>query len=221
MAQSRRLLVRVLAATRWLRVGVAVVVVAALVGLAAWQLAPLQERKERVESGRAVTATVTTAEFRTENERSVYTEYYATVEYEYTVDGGTYTSRRIFPGPRLSQPYSDSNLVPHYETGQEVEVHYDPTDPDYAWLTRSESRVSTRTGQTALIGTVVAVLLAYLYAELAAARVDTSAVRAGGMGTFGVLGLYAGVLFRALGVAVVGVGLAYGVSIGLGIYFTV
>lgn len=205
--------------SRGVRMLVATLVVVALVGFAATQLLPLWERKNTIESGEPVNATITTADYRTENVRSAQPDYYATIEYEYTVDGRRYTSSRVLPGPRLPQPYPGRSLIPTYDAGQQVQAHYDPQNPGYAWLTTTEHTVSTRAGLVTIVGMAVALLIAYIDAERTLARrqrqfqgTPSGAVR---------LGQFSGVFLRALGVLAAGVVAAFVLSGALSAFLMV
>lgn len=184
------------------RIAVAVLLVLALVAFSVVHLLPMWERKQIVESGEQVDATVVSAETRTENPRSD-PEYYTSIEYRYTVDGQEYTSTRIVPGPRLSQPHEYRDAVVPHEAGDEITVYYDTDNPDYAWLMTIDNRVSARGGQTTFVGMAIALLIAYIEAERTVARRgerfhgDPSGIQR--------VGQYSGAILRALGVLAVGV----------------
>lgn len=184
------------------RIAVAVLLVLALVAFSVVHLLPMWERKQIVESGEQVDATVVSAETRTENPRSD-PEYYTSIEYRYTVDGQEYTSTRIVPGPRLQQPHEYRDAVVPHEAGDEITVYYDTDNPDYAWLMTIDNRVSARGGQTTFVGMAIALLIAYIEAERTVARRgerfhgDPSGIQR--------VGQYSGAILRALGVLAVGV----------------
>lgn len=185
------------------RIAVAVLLVLALVAFSVVHLRPMYERKQIVESGEEVDATVVSTETRRENTRSSDPDYYTSIEYRYTVDGQEYTSTRIVPGPRLPQPHGYRQAIVPHEAGDEITVHYDPENPEYAWVMTIDSRVSARGGQTTFVGMAIAVLLAYVEAERTVARRrqryhgDPSGIQR--------VGQYSGAVLRALGVLAAGV----------------
>lgn len=67
--------------------------------------------------------------------------YVPEIEYEYTVEGTTYTSDSVYPGTDFdiqAKSVADS-LMEAYPAGSVVEAYYDPDDPTSAFLeTRSE-----------------------------------------------------------------------------------
>ncbi len=192
------------------RIAVAVLVVLGLLAFSFVYLQPMWERKQIVESGEAVNATVVSAETRRENTRSSQPDYYTSIEYRYTVDGQEYTSTRIVPGPRLSNPHGYRQAIIPHEPGDEITVYYDTENPEYAWVTTIDSRVSARGGQLTFVGMAIAVLLAYIEAERTVARQrqqfhgDPSGIQR--------VGQYSGAVIRALGVLAVGVIASFAVN---------
>lgn len=69
------------------------------------------------------------------------TRYRPEIEYEYTVDGETYTSDSVWPGEDLSGTDEEKRraVVDRYPEGETVEAYYDPEDPAVAFL-ENESR---------------------------------------------------------------------------------
>lgn len=185
------------------RIAVATLLILALLAFSVVHILPMWDRKQIVESGEQVNATVITVEQRTENIRSSDPDYYTTVEYRYTVDGQQYTSSRIVPGPRLSQPHGYREVIFPYEAGDEITVHYDPDNPGYAWVTTIDSRVSKRDGLLTFVGMAIALVVAYIDAErtLAQRNQQFQGTSSGLLR----LGQYSGAILRALGVLAAGV----------------
>ncbi len=63
------------------------------------------------------------------------------IEYEFTVDGETYTSDSVWPGGDLAGTDEDHRqaIVDRYPEGEVVEAFYDPRDPSVSFL-ENESR---------------------------------------------------------------------------------
>ncbi|MCK4538713.1 MAG: DUF3592 domain-containing protein [Candidatus Krumholzibacteria bacterium] len=62
-------------------------------------------------------------------------EYQATVKYTYTVDGKSYTGKRITASDVYQKSLSGANdIIDKYPVGGEVSVYYDPADPGTALL---------------------------------------------------------------------------------------
>lgn len=102
-----------------------------------------------VQSDGTTQATVLTAEMESATERDdgeTEVEYYPRVEYEYAVDGTTYTDDRVFhpsqvsndPGELRGKEFdaqSDARAVlDRYRPGTAVTVYYDPADPPVSYL---------------------------------------------------------------------------------------
>lgn len=95
-----------------------------------------------------VEATVLRSDLRVEEEidrGSKTTTYFPEVEYEYTVDGETYTSDSVYPG-RLggtSNRSDNQSVVDNHPAGAQVEAHYHPDDPSRSFLVdKSSTRVA-------------------------------------------------------------------------------
>ncbi len=63
------------------------------------------------------------------------------IEYQYSVDGETYTSDSVWPGEDMSGTDRErrEEIVDEYSEGEVVEAYYDPADPSVAFL-ENESR---------------------------------------------------------------------------------
>lgn len=150
----------VLGTSRTVRMGLAVVLVVALVGFGAFQLVPLWERKTTIEAAESTTGTITSAEYA----RNQYD-----ISYEYTVDGRTYESTRVFPGPYAPRGTASGDVLeqlPVYDEGETTTVYYVPGDPDHAWLLTRDDLVSRHVVFFVAAGFVALLLLAYLYVEV-------------------------------------------------------
>jgi hypothetical protein len=186
-----------------MRIAVAVLLVLGLLAFSVVHMLPMWDRKQIVESGDEVNATVLTVDQRTENTRSTDPDYYTTVEYRYTVDGQEYTSSRIVPGPSLPQPHGYRTATFPFEEGDRITVHYDTTNPEYAWVTTIDGRVGERGGNLIFVGMAISLLLAYVEAERTYAR--TAHRVPDNASSFVQFGAYGGAMLRALGVLTVGV----------------
>jgi hypothetical protein len=139
--------------------GLAVVLVVALVGVGTLQLLPLLDRKATIANGETTTGTVTAAE----HGRNTYS-----VTYEYTVDGETYESGHVFPGPYAPRGTGSNEVmdaVPLYDPPEQTTVYYDARDPGTAWLVTRDEVVSRHVMYFFAAGAVAVLLVAYLYVE--------------------------------------------------------
>lgn len=69
------------------------------------------------------------------------TTYFPEIEYEYTVDGETYTSDSVYPG-RLggtSNRSENQAIVADHSVGDRVEAYYHPEDPTRSFLVDKSS----------------------------------------------------------------------------------
>lgn len=62
--------------------------------------------------------------------------YQPVVEYRYHVDGKAYTTGNVYPGGTSSGDDRDSaeSVISDYRQGETVTAHYDPANPDDAYL---------------------------------------------------------------------------------------
>ncbi|MBN1937335.1 MAG: DUF3592 domain-containing protein [Anaerolineae bacterium] len=82
--------------------------------------ARLEERREEVSRSDGPTRTVVSFE--------------PLVEYHYTVDGKDYIGRRISPADKQYARPLAQKVLDRYPVGAQVQVHYDPRNPDEAFL---------------------------------------------------------------------------------------
>lgn len=146
--------------SRRVRIGLALLVTVGVVGVGAVQLVPFVDRKATVASAETTSGTVTSAE---------YTRNQYSITYEYTVDGETYESDRVFPGPYAPGGTAGQQVlgqIPVYDDGETVMVQYAADDPSYAWLHTRESVVSRHVVYFFVTGLLGLVLLTYVYVEL-------------------------------------------------------
>lgn len=61
------------------------------------------------------------------------------ITYEYTVDGRTYTSSNVFPGPGDHSGGSAHRIVDEHPEGKQVTAYYNPEDPSEAFLIEDRS----------------------------------------------------------------------------------
>jgi hypothetical protein len=69
------------------------------------------------------------------------TTYFPDIEYEYTVDGETYTSDSVYPG-RLggtSDRSANQSIVDDHSAGDRIEAYYHPEDPARSFLVDKSS----------------------------------------------------------------------------------
>lgn len=150
---------RLLLANRRLRIGLAAVLVVALLAGGLLQLLPLQERKATIQAAETTNGTIVSAEYG----RNTYD-----ITYNYSVDGQTYESTRVFPGPYApggTAGQSAREALPIHQAGDTATVHYQPDDPDYAYLTTREGVVSRHVVYYLAAGAGALLLVAYLYVE--------------------------------------------------------
>lgn len=97
-----------------------------------------------VEDARAVNtfeqteATVVSSDVRSGTDTG---EYYVEVDYEYTVDGETYDSSNVYPGPgQVSKSRIDAeDVVENYPEGETVTAYYNPEDPSESFLIKQRN----------------------------------------------------------------------------------
>jgi hypothetical protein len=101
------------------------------------------EQGERIDSYEEVDATVLSSavdvERRNDPDDGTDRTYYADITYEYTVDGETYESSNVMPGPGRSSSGENraENIVADYPEGETVTAYYDPDDPSNAFLVKN------------------------------------------------------------------------------------
>lgn len=98
---------------------------------------PTYEHHVAVQEGQPTTGVVQETEIEVKVDDDGDRSYHPRIEYEYVVDGQTYTSDNTFPGRftrwRGSRSWAE-DVVAAYGVGQEVTVHYDPSDPSNAYV---------------------------------------------------------------------------------------
>ncbi|QLG49322.1 DUF3592 domain-containing protein [Natrinema halophilum] len=94
------------------------------------------------------------------------TEYYPRVEYEYSVDGTSYTDNRVFhasqienePGELRGKEFDSQgdarDIVDSYPDGDTASVFYDPADPDVSYLQDPSTDLLVTTAIMGLMGLV-------------------------------------------------------------------
>jgi hypothetical protein len=201
---------RLLLGSRKLRVGLAVVVILAALGVGILQVVPLWDRKATIESAGTTEGTITGAEYGKNTYR---------ITYEYTVDGASYESSRVFPGPYAPGGTASQQVlgqIPAYDPPESATVHYDSGDPGYAWLHTRESVVSRHVVYFFAGGAVAVLLLGYLYVEWKLPNVMRDDPGEGSSGGLGRIGRVLGLLKGAAVVVLVGGLVLVGVSVALG-----
>lgn len=96
-------------------------------------------------------------------------KYYPIVEYEYEVDGQRYTNTRIYIDRSTCTPGGDvcgireydskrpaGRLADRYPEGETVTVHYDPAEPETAYLVEVPGFPTVRNVLWGLLGVVLA-----------------------------------------------------------------
>lgn len=63
----------------------------------------------------------------------------AQITYEYTVDGRTYESSNVFPGPGEAPADDPQGLVEDHPEGSTVTAYYDPANPSRAFLVQKRN----------------------------------------------------------------------------------
>jgi hypothetical protein len=104
-----------------------------------------------------VEATVLRSDLRVEEEvdrGSKTTTYFPEVEYDYTVDGDTYTSDSVYPGRvgGTSNRSDNQSVVDDHPPGAEVEAYYHPEDPSRSFLVDKSSTRAALFGILAGLG---------------------------------------------------------------------
>ena len=68
-------------------------------------------------------------------------EYYVDVTYEYTVDGRTYDSENVYPGPGQTSKseFRAEDVVENYPDGATVTAYYNPGDPSESFLIKQRN----------------------------------------------------------------------------------
>lgn len=101
-----------------------------------------------------------------QDEGETDTEYYPRVEYEYTVDGTSYTDVRIFHATQVDNEAGElrgkefdnqnkaQNVAGRYQSGSTASVYYDPDDPELSYLEDPSGSLLTTTGMFGLFGLV-------------------------------------------------------------------
>jgi len=91
-------------------------------------------------------------------------EYYPRIEYEYTVDGSSYTDVRVFhatqvgneAGELRGKEFDDENkaqnVVSRYQSGSTATVRYDPDDPEVSYLEDPSNDLLITSGMMGLFG---------------------------------------------------------------------
>lgn len=125
-------------------IGIVVIIVAG-VAAAGFGGYMWMEQGERIDSYESTDATVLSSDVDVDvrndpdssgQERS----YSADITYEYTVDGQTYESSNVMPGPGRSATGQNraQNLVEQYPEGETVTAYYDPDDPSKSFLVKNQ-----------------------------------------------------------------------------------
>ncbi len=146
--------------SRRMRIAVALLVAVAALAAGGLQLLPFFDRKATLEAAETTEGTITSAEYN----RNQYA-----ISYEYTVDGQTYETDRVFPEPYSPDGIAGQNAreqLPVYEDQQTVTVNYDPANPSYAWLVTRDAVVSRHVLYFLVTGFVALVCVTYCYAEV-------------------------------------------------------
>jgi len=93
-------------------------------------------------------------------------EYYPRIEYEYAVDGTSYTDVRVFhatqvenePGELRGKEFDNENkaqnVVSRYQSGSTATVRYDPDDPELSYLEDPSQSLLTTSGMMGLFGLI-------------------------------------------------------------------
>lgn len=121
------------------------------------------EQNEQIENFEATEATVLSSEV-AESERSGRpTSYRPDINYQYPVDGQTYESSSVFPGPGGESKNSSQDgkewaegIIADHPAGEQVTAYYDPEDPSRAFLLKNRS-------WGVLIALIVVILTAGIY----------------------------------------------------------
>ena len=102
------------------------------------------EQGEQINSYESTEATVISSQVDVErqtNPDSGGTDrtYHPDVTYEYTVDGETYESSNVMPGPGRSASGKNraQNIVDDHPEGETVTAYYDPENPSNAFLVKN------------------------------------------------------------------------------------
>lgn len=99
------------------------------------------EQNEEMERYEATQATVVSSEV--DRAVDVNEADRPDITYEYTVEGTSYRSSRITPGPGMPtrDAFEAEEIVEDHPPGKEVTAYYDPANPSEAFLLRDESMV--------------------------------------------------------------------------------
>jgi len=103
------------------------------------------EQGERIDSYETTEATVLSSEVEVEmrsdpDSSGQERTYTPEITYEYTVDGETYESSNIMPGPgqsSMGESRADSLVADHPE-GETATAYYDPENPSNAFLVKNQ-----------------------------------------------------------------------------------
>jgi hypothetical protein len=103
------------------------------------------EQGERIDSYESTEATVLSSEVDVEtrndpDDSGTERTYVPEVTYEYTVDGETYESENVFPGPGESSAGQDraETIVGNHPEGETVTAYYDPDNPSNSFLIKNQ-----------------------------------------------------------------------------------
>lgn len=77
-------------------------------------------------------------EYVSEQGQTTSIRYAVSLEYEYQVDGKTYTSQNIYPSDRdvisFSDQYSADQYLNEYSVGDELTIYYQPDNPEESYV---------------------------------------------------------------------------------------
>lgn len=77
-------------------------------------------------------------EYVSEQGQTTSIRYAVSLEYEYQVDGQTYTSQNIYPSDRdvisFSDQYSADQYLNEYSVGDALTIYYQPDDPEESYV---------------------------------------------------------------------------------------
>lgn len=85
------------------------------------------------------------------------------ITYEYTVDGRTYTSSNVLPGPGESSAGDARTIVDNHPEGEQVTAYYNPKDPSESFLVKKRDLFIP--GVMILIGGLVALAFGWSFVD--------------------------------------------------------
>jgi hypothetical protein len=115
-------------------------------------------------SGEILSSDIESATEQDDGETEV--EYYPRIEYEYTVDGSSYTDVRVFHATQVGNEAGElrgkefdseskaQNVVSRYQSGSTATVRYDPDDPELSYLEDPSSNLLMTSGIMGLFGLI-------------------------------------------------------------------